>query len=107
MKRANQHPLINNLQQPGSFDPDTVVNNESGVDAPCEKDIAQTQTPSMGALPVDNIGSIKTCGEWKSIAGNEDHIAESKEQDDEDDAEIDEIIATGSGPDPEHNEERI
>ena len=106
MKRADQHPVINSLQQNENFDPDAVISNESGIDTPSEKDpIEQAHTPSMGALPVDNMGSLKSGGEWKSTPGYEDHVAESIRKDDEEHEEG--IIATGAGADPENNDDDI
>lgn len=60
--------------------------DETGIDTPCEKETPtpeQGQTPSMGALPVDKPGSNK---QQKNTTETE-------------------VVATGSGPDPEHYED--
>ena len=102
MKRADQHPVTSHSQQPESFDPDTVISNESGIDMPCEKDIEQPQTPSMGALPVDNMGSIKSGNEWKSTEEEHVHVDPAKENEKTETGEG--LVATGTGPDPEHSD---
>ena len=102
MKRADQHPVKSHSQQAENFDPITVISNESGIDTPSEKDdIDQSDTPTMGALPVDNMGSRKP-GEWKDSGNDESHTKEAKKDENEKPGEI---IATGSGPDPEHADE--
>jgi len=107
MKRADQHPVTVPSQHLENFDPELVVPDESGVVMPSEKEASElVQTPSMGALPVDNMGSLKTGTEWHSATGDITHTDEANERDTDVSNNKDEpIIATGSGPDPEHIED--
>ena len=73
---------------------------------PSEKEIPipeQLDTPSMGALPVDSIGSTKPGAHWKSQALDETH-ENTGENMDKNIKDEDEIISTGVGPDPEHTD---
>ncbi|CAN5417495.1 hypothetical protein BH10BAC3_BH10BAC3_19120 [soil metagenome] len=109
MKRADQHPVTVPSQHPKNFSPELIVPDESGVVKPSEKEEAEhAQTPTMGALPVDNMGSLKSGNEWHSTAGDEGRNSEEREQENKNIREEEgTIIATGSGPDPEHAEDDI
>jgi len=108
MKRADQHTMPAHKQFEENYSPEIINPEETGVDTPSEKKIPipeNDQPPSMGALPVDVMGSPKTEGEWQSVAGDESHEADPGFQED---LPIDnEIIATGVGPDPEHIPDNI
>ncbi|MES2645524.1 MAG: hypothetical protein V4717_01520 [Bacteroidota bacterium] len=99
MKRADQHPVTIPAQHGGYIDPLFDKTGEEGIDMPSEKELSEiVQTPVMGALPVDNPGSTRVNTTWQSSAGDEAHIDLSKEESGDNKSEI---IATGSGPDPE------
>lgn len=101
MKRGDQHPVTSPQQHPENFDPGTQSSGETGLDMPGEKEIAvQVPSPSMGALPVDNFGSLKTGTAWQSSMGDESHVDQSKEIENPVDPRP--TVAIGSGPDPEH-----
>jgi hypothetical protein len=101
MKRADQHNVSSNSPVKDHQDQSFLNPGQTGVDMPSEKDIPlpeQQETPSMGALPVDTIGSSKSAGEWQTDAMDETHA----NNDSCEDLDDEEFIATGSGPDPEN-----
>lgn len=107
MKRADQHDVYVKPVHTDTYLPSMILPDETGVDSPCEKEIPvpeQMQNPSMGALPVDTPGGNKHTGDWKSTTVDESHQRELTDDDNESD---DEIIATGSGADPEHADDGL
>jgi hypothetical protein len=107
MKRADQHDVSVQPVHNDTYVPSMMLPDETGVDAPSEKEIPvpeQTQKPTMGALPVDTPGSKKHNNEWQSTTVDESHQGEII---DEEETSDDSIVATGSGPDPEHADDNL
>lgn len=102
MKRADQHPVVTNKMH--EHDAGIEEQEKTGLDVPAEKELnspEQEDKPTMGALPIDVPGSLKHDSEWKSVAGDDTHEAPVDSSKAEGNAK-DRIIATGTGPDPEH-----
>ena len=106
MKRADQHNVSAHSPVKQKVDPEFLQTEQTGIDMPSEKEIPlpeQQDAPTMGALPVDSIGSLKQGSQWKTGALDETHEDKGDCEDENPNADH-EIIATGAGPDPEHTD---
>jgi hypothetical protein len=96
MKRADHHnvspvlPLQENL--------DTIESKDEQLQLE-ELVPHHTDAPTMGALPADSLGSGESKTGWKTTELEETH---SSDDESEDSVSNNEVVAVGTGPDPDN-----
>ena len=110
MKRADQHTVHPAPAIRDEIEQEVMKGEENGLDMPSEKPLHSTdpENASMGALPVDSLGSGRTVSTWKSTGSDESHEMNDNEEmdtgEDESSSMEEKTISVGTGPDPENTD---
>ena len=110
MKRADQHTVPPASPIQDDIDKGVMPREENGIDMPSEKPLRSIDpgNTSMGALPVDSLGSGRSGSTWRSTGSDETHERNAEEEletgEDESSSMEEKTISVGTGPDPENTD---